>query len=402
MPFQPSSRSLKLPGSRIRQIVSEVAQLRRRGVDVYELHVGEPGLPPARELVEELCQDLLKDPHKYFRYTPASGLEHVRQAIIEDYSRDAGTSLGIENVSLCAGSSEAILASMIVLLEKGDEVVLFDPEYLLYRPVAEFLEAHVKLVPVSIEREFNPDPELIKSVVSRRTKIFVFVNPDNPTGRVSDEDTVRLILDLAQDYDFYVIYDEAYRELYYEGTHVYAVKYNLDRVVALNTFSKGAAMPGWRLGYVVAQADFIRNFIRVLQHINLNPPTVAQYAAYLYVTKYKKEYLSRVVPIYRHRRDCMYAAVREYLPDARVFKPRAGLFMFVDLRTYLERIGASEEELCRSVLQEKHVSMVPGSAFGDAGKGHVRLCFARETPERIREAIRRLGEYLNERARESA
>jgi len=399
MSFQPSSRSLKLPGSKIRQIVAEVSQLKRSGVDVYELHVGEPGLPPAKELIEELCQDMLRDPHKYFRYTPAPGLEHVRQAVIEDYSRDAGTSLGLENISLCAGSSEAIFASLIVLLEEGDEVVLFDPEYLLYKPVAEYLGGQIKLVPVTIEREFNPDPEQVKSVVSRKTKVFIFVNPDNPTGRTSTEDIVKLVVDLAEDYDFYVIYDEAYRELYYEDSHVYAVRHNLDRVIALNTFSKGAAMPGWRLGFVVAQSDFIRHFIRVIQHINLNPPTVAQYAAYLYVTKYKRKYLSEVIPVYRQKRDEMYNAIREYLPEARVFKPRAGLFMFPDIRPYLEKLKMSDEEFCRAVLQEAHVSMIPGSAFGEAGKGHVRLCFARETPERIREAIRRVGEFIEKKIR---
>ncbi len=397
MIFRPSSRSLKLPGSKIRQVVAEVSQLKKNGVDVYELHVGEPGLPPAKELVEELCQDMLRDPHKYFRYTPAPGLEQVRQAVIENYSQDAGVSLGLENISLCAGSSEAIFASLIALLEEGDEVIIFDPEYLLYRPVAEYLGGQVKLIPVTIEREFNPDPEQVKSAVSRRTKVFIFVNPDNPTGRTSSEDIVKLIVDLAEDYNFYIIYDEAYRELYYEGSHIYAVKYNLDHVIALNTFSKGAAMPGWRLGFVVAQSDFIKHFTRVLQHINLNPPTIAQYAAYLYVTKYKKKYLEEVIPIYRKKRDEMYSAVKEHLPEARTFKPRAGLFMFIDIKSYLEKLKMSDEEFCRAVLRESHVSMIPGSAFGEAGKGHVRLCFARESPERIREAIRRVGEFIRNR-----
>ncbi len=392
-----SRRCTKLPGSKIRFLVSEVEKVKKQGHDVYELHIGQPGLPPSRELLEELSNIMLSRPFQFSKYTPSVGMEDVRQAVAEDYSRDSGISLSASNVILSTGSSEAILAILMLLLDEGDEVVIFDPEYLLYRPLLEYFGARVKTIPVSVEKEFNPDPEQIKNAVSRQTKMFIFVNPDNPTGRVANQEIVKLVVDLAVDYDFYLIYDEAYRELYYEDSHVYAARLDLEHVIALNTFSKGAALPGWRIGYVVAHESVTKELGRVIQYVNLNPPTPAQYAAYLYVTKYKRKYLNEVLPVYRERRDVLYNAVRKYLPEAKTFKPKAGLFMFVDLSNYLTKLNINDEELAHKLLHEKHVAVVPGSAFGEYGRNHVRLCFAKETPDRIDEAIRRIENFFEEK-----
>ncbi len=389
-----SRRSTLLPGSRIRLLVSEVSKLKKTGADIYELHIGQPGLPPSRELLEELGSIMLRDSFNFSRYTPSVGLEDVRQAVAEDYSRDSGGNFGIENVIISTGSSEAILALLMLLLDDGDEVVMFDPEYLLYKPLIEYFGAKVVEIPVSVRRGFNPDIEELKNSVSKRTKLMIFVNPDNPTGRVADEELVKTIIDLARDYDFYIIYDEAYRELYYEGSHIYATCRDLEHVIALNTMSKGAALPGWRLGYVVAHDSVIKELSRVIQYVNLNPPTPSQYAAKLFVTKYKSKYLSEVIPIYRERRDVMYNAILKYLPEARTIKPKAGLFMFVDLSEYLSKRGIDDEKFSRELLETMNVAVVPGSSFGDAGRLHVRMCFAKETPERIDEAIRRIATFF--------
>ncbi len=397
MPLSFSRRSSTLPGSKIRLLVSEVAKLKKAGIDVYELHIGQPGLPPSRELLEELKDFMLKDSFNFSRYTPSIGLEDVRQAIAEDYSRDSKASIGLENVIITTGSSEAILALYMLLLDEDDEVVIFNPEYLLYKPLAEYFEAKTVEIPVSVDNEYMPNIEDLKKSVSRKTKLLIFVNPDNPTGRVADEELVNTIVDLAVDYNFYIIYDEAYRELYYEGEHVYAVRKNLENVIALNTMSKGAALPGWRLGYVVAHDSVIKELSKVIQYVNLNPPTPAQYAAKLFVTKYKSKYLREVIPIYRERRDVMYNAIRKYLPLAKTVKSKAGLFMFVDLSEYMKKLNIDDEKFVNELLEKMHVAVVPGTAFGSAGKYHVRMCFAKESPERIEEAIRRIATYFEER-----
>ncbi len=389
-----SRRLERLPGSRIRAIVAEISKLKREGLGVYEFHVGQPGLPPSLEMIEEFAETLRSRPFDLSSYTPAAGLEEVRQAVAEDYSNDSGVSIDVNNVCMTTGSSESIAAAFMAILEPGDEVVIRDPEYMLYSHLASYFDAKVVRVPVSVEREFNPDVETLKSLISRRTKIVVLVSPDNPTGSTLSEEVVKCVVDLAKDYDIYVIYDEAYRSLYYDGSHIYAVRYDLDHVIALNTLSKDAALPGWRIGYVVSHEDVIKSLVRVKQYINLNPPTPAQHMAYLFVTKYKRKYLQSVIPVYRERRDAMYEAILKYIPEAKTFKPKAGLFMFPNVRSYLRRIGLDDEEFSTKLLREAGVAVVPGSAFGEHGRDHIRLCFAKESRDRIVDGVRRISEFI--------
>lgn len=285
----------------------------------------------------------------------------------------------------------------MTLIDKDDEIVMFDPEYLLYKPLAEYFEARVKTIPVKIENNFNPNHEELKNTITRKTKIVILVSPDNPTGAVLNEEVIKTVTDLAKDYDFYIIYDEAYRNLYYEDNHIYAIKYDFEHVIAFNTFSKDPALPGWRIGYIIANDEFIKTFARVKQYVNLNPPTPAQYLAMLYLTKYKKKYLQETLPIYRERRDVMYNALVKYLPEAKVMKPKAGLFIFPKIETYLKKLNVDDEEFTKQLLKEKRVSVVPGSAFGEYGKYHIRLCFAKENPERIREGIAKIAEFIEEK-----
>ncbi|MGC9153755.1 MAG: pyridoxal phosphate-dependent aminotransferase, partial [Vulcanisaeta sp.] len=187
---------------------------------------------------------------------------------------------------------------------------------------------------------------------------------------------------------------EAYKHLYYEGSHTYAIKYDLEHVIALNTFSKDPAMPGWRLGYIVAHEDFVRVFNRVKQYTNLNPPTPAQYAGLLYLRKYKDAYLREVLPIYKSRMEAMYNAIRKYLPEATVVKPKAGLFMFPNLKPYLSKLGIDDKEFSMRLVREAHVAVVPGSAFGEGGSYHIRMTFAREDEKAIEDGIRIMSDYL--------
>ncbi|WP_054854207.1 pyridoxal phosphate-dependent aminotransferase [Vulcanisaeta distributa] len=390
-----SIKSNAFPGSAIRGVNEEVVKLERSGIRVYSFHIGQPGLPPSRELLLEFTKKLLEKPFEYSMYTPSSGINELREAIAEDYTKYSGIKISSGNVSVTAGSAEAILATFMTIIDDGDEVILFDPTYLMYEPVINYLGGRVIRVRAREELGWEPSEEDVKAVMSRRVKAIIAVNPDNPTGRVLSESMIKLLVDLARDYDAFLIYDEAYRHLYYDGSHTYAIKYSLENVIALNTFSKDPAMPGWRLGYVVAHEEFIKVFNRVKQYTNLNPPTPAQYAGLMYLKNYKEKYLSETVPIYKSRMETMYKAIREYLPETVVVKPRAGLFMFPNLEPYLRRLNMNDTDFVMKLLRQCHVAAVPGSAFGEGGKNHLRLTFAKENEEAIREGIRALSQCLS-------
>jgi len=385
-----SERSNVLRGSRIRAVNNEIVKLTAAGIDVFKFHIGQPGLPPNLDMLEEFSRELLDKPFQYSSYTASNGIEELRMAIAEDYRRYSGVSIDSSNVSVTAGSAEAILATLMSVLDEGDEVVILDPLYVAYEPLIRFLGGIPRRIVVRVEDSFVPNEEEVKASFNRKTKAVIIINPDNPTGRVLDSSFMKLITDLVRDHDSLLIYDEAYRHLYYEGSHVYALGYDMEHVVALNTFSKDPALPGWRLGYVVASEEFLKVFNRVKQYTNLNPPTPAQYLGTLYILKYKERYLRETLPIYSSRLEAMYDALRRYIPEAVVVKPRAGLFIF-------PKIGEmNDEEFCLNLLRTKRVALIPGSAFGEGGRGHVRLTFAAETEERIREGIRLMAEFINE------
>ena len=396
---RPSAKSSILTGSKIREVLAKVDELRRRGVDVVEMHIGQPGLPPSVGMLEEFSKILVEKPFEVSQYTPTPGILEVREAIAEDYSRYSGVKVTADNVSVSTGSSEAILTIAMAYIDPGDKVVLMNPTYLLYKPIFEFFGARVVEVKTSIDNGYVPDVEALKEA-SRGAKMIVLVNPDNPTGATLGGDVVKAAVDLAVDNGALLIYDEAYRHIYYEGEHVYAVKYGLSNVVALNTFSKDPALPGWRLGYVVADEEFLKVFNRVKQYVNINPPTPSQYLGLLYLRKYKEDYVRGLVEAFRVRRDAVYEAFRELLPEARLFKPRAGLYIFPNLSSYLKRINMDDSAFSLRLLEEEHVAVVPGSAFGDGGAYSVRINFTRESPERLRigvegiaRLLKRLGAY---------
>ncbi|MGC8596488.1 MAG: pyridoxal phosphate-dependent aminotransferase [Thermocladium sp.] len=389
-----SSRVGILPGSRIRETLGAVDELKSRGVDVIEMHIGQPGLPPAQAMLKEFTEQLLSNSFNMSSYTPTPGIRELREAIVDDYKRYSGIKLEPDNVVVTTGSSEAIIGLAMTLVEPGTNVAMINPTYLLYKPTYEFFGARVNEVKVTIENEFNPSPEDLKRAVNHETRAIILVSPDNPTGAVLREEVVKTAVDLAVDYDTLLIYDEAYKHLYYDGQHTYALKYDMEHVIAMDTFSKDPAMPGWRLGYILAPKEFASTFAKVKQYININPPTPAQYLATLYLRKYKDQYIREVLPIYRERLNSVYEALRSFLPDASVMKPKAGLFIFPNLDAYLKRLGLNDESFAQRLLKEKHVGVVPGSAFGDAGRNHVRINFAKETPDRLVNGVKLMAEFL--------
>ncbi|WP_291766016.1 pyridoxal phosphate-dependent aminotransferase [Caldivirga sp. UBA161] len=393
---KPAKGSEYLRGSMIREVNTLVDELEGSGIDVIKMHIGQPGVPPSSRLISDFTNLLKEKPFELSAYSSTPGILELREAIADDYHKYSGVKVSPSNISVTTGSSEAIITLAMAFLNPGDKVVVLNPTYLLYKPIMQYFNAKVTEVKVSISNNFNPDPEELKEVIDKDTKLIVLVNPDNPTGSTLRDEVVKTAVDLAVDNDSLLIYDEAYRHLYYEGEHVYALRYNMSNVIALNTFSKDPALPGWRLGFVVTDESILNVFNRVKQYVNINPPTPAQYIGLLYLRKYKENFIKEIIPLFRERRDVVYSSIKSMLPDAKVLKPSAGLFIFPDLSSYLSRIKMSDLDFSLRLLREKHVGVVPGSAFGDGGALHIRINFTRESTDRLREGVEKIAELLRE------
>jgi aspartate aminotransferase len=386
-----SPRISALRESPTRKIDELRERLKRENRDVILLSTGQPSIPPPREVREALAELLKVDSMELYGYTPSQGVAEARQAVSEDLKRLGGLDVPPEQIVLTAGGQAAMFSTLATLIEPGDEVVVMDPTYFGYRPLLEYFGASIKRVATRLEDGFQPDLEALKSAVGRKTKAVILVSPDNPTGRTLSLDAAKAVADLAEDYDFWIITDEAYKTLIYEGSHVYIYKLAPERTISINTFSKDPAIPGWRLGYVYGPPEVIPKIKLMNEEMVYCPPSFAQRLVAIYLrSEARVRYIREVVEVYRQKRDVAVSALRKYVPEARFAVPSGSMFVFVNLARYIQ----DGETFARELLERYGVAAVPGAYFSEVYKAAIRISFVTETPQRLEEGIRRIGEAV--------
>ncbi|HXZ90273.1 MAG TPA: pyridoxal phosphate-dependent aminotransferase [Candidatus Dormibacteraeota bacterium] len=396
-----SDRVTALHISPIRRVAALLAEANRRK-ELISFGGGGPSLPPPREVSEEIISNVSGELQQTSAYTGTKGYLGLRRLIAEDWAKHQGETYDHESeVILTDGATEAIFAAFFSLLNKNDEVILTDPSYLGYLEAAQLAGARVSRLPVSVEKKYQPDLEVLKSLVSKRTKVVILLSPDNPTGRIANAPFVEGLVDLAVDNDFWIIYDATYRDIVYGESGASQPKITSfagahERVISVGSFSKEASVPGLRLGYALGPQNAIDAMEKVKQYTSLAPNTLSQRAMVRFLTGDLKERYLRdvVVPTYKRRRDFMEEAIAKYLPDASTVTPDGAFYFFVDVRKYLEAMERSDDYFCDFLLKRKGVVAIPGSYFGEKGVGHIRLTFVGEPEERIDVGMKRMGEYV--------
>ena len=396
-----SRRIVSIPRSPHRVLVALVEELRRKGVDVYNYTAGQPGLPPSEKALRYFFEKFMEDPFGHSRYVATQGLWELREEISRDLEKYSGVRVDPRNIVITSGGAEGLLLALGTVVEPGDEVLVFDPCYSLYWGLLRYLGAKIVTCRQDIERGFQPDPECIKEKVSDRTAAILLTSPDNPTSRIVSREVVETIIDVAVKHKVWVVYDEAYKHIVYEGEHVWLLRYPelQDLLIGVNSFSKDLAIPGFRLGYLYGPSDFIEQAVKMKGFLSITSPVPAQFLALYYLREgFKEEYLRYALEVYRRRRDAAYNAFRKYLPEARVLKPTASMYLFPDMRPYLERLGVDDVQFTYDLAKEVGVAMLPGSAFGEGGKGYLRVTFVTQPEDRLVRGIELLAEYIERRA----
>lgn len=382
-----------------RALIAKASQLTRSGRDVFDYTAGQPGLPPDEELIADFYGRLTKDPFKHFRYVPTSGIPELREAIREDLKKYGGFDVDSENIVVTSGGVEGMNLALISTTDPGDEVVLLDPTYSVYWDLARFYDLRVRSCPQTLSRGFQPDEECLKNEVNKDTAAVIVVSPDNPTSRVVDVDIMKLIADLCVDNDVWLLYDEAYKHVVYEAEHVWIQKYSrtLERLVGINSFSKDVAIPGFRVGYTYAPKDLVAEMVKIKGFLSITTPTPGQWFAYYALTSgIKEKYLRKVLPVYSSRRDALYEAVKRYLPEARVAKPTASMYLFPDMSPYLQKLRLGDVDFTYKLADRKAVVMLPGSIFGEHGAYHLRITFVTQSEERLVKGVELVAEFIEE------
>lgn len=394
-----SDRVAALHISPIRRVAGLLAEANRKK-EIISFGGGAPSLPPPEEVSAEIARRISEDPQGTCSYTGTRGFLELRRLVAEDWAKTQDAAYKPENeVIMTDGASEGIFCTFLTIFNKNDEVIVTDPTYLGYLEAAQLAGARLRKLEVNVEDGYQPDLEMLKSLITRRTKAIILLSPDNPTGRIVRSNFVEGLMDLAVDHEFWVVNDATYRNIVYGKVvqpKITALPGAHERVVSVGSFSKEASVPGLRLGYALGPPEIIDGMEKVKQYMSLAPNTLSQYAVLRFLSGDVKERYLRdiVIPTYVRRRDCMERCIKEHLPDAKTAKPDGAFYFLVDMRRYLTAMDRDEEDFCNRLLYRKSVVVIPGSFFGDRGAGHVRMTFVSEPEERIEVGVKRMAEYV--------
>ena len=357
--------------------------------NVISLGIGEPDFDTPQNIKEAAKRALDKG---WTHYTPNAGIPELREAIAEYYKRFYKIGISPENVIVTAGAYEAAYLTFQTLLDKDEIVMVPDPGFLSYWEYPKLAEARAMRLLLRMENEFQPDPDELVELVTKRTRMIVVNYPNNPTGTVLDEDVAKAIADIAQDYNIYILSDEPYEHFLYDGArHVPMIKYAPDNTILANSFSKTFAMTGWRLGFAVAPEEIIKSMIKLHAYVIGNVASFVQVAG---VAALREEASWRAVEEmrrkYTERRKLVLNHLKE-MPYIKAFEPKGAFYIFADIK----ETGMKSEEFAEWLLEKARVVMIPGTAFGPNGEGYIRISYA-TSKEKLTEAMERMKEALEE------
>jgi aspartate aminotransferase len=364
-----------------------VAQKRAAGIDVISFSVGEPDFDTP-EHVKQAAKDAL-DAGKT-KYTPGAGIPELRKAIAATAQREQKIPCEAKNV-LVAPAKQAVLYSLLAIADHGDDVLLPDPAWVSYDPMIRWAHANPTPVPLGDDDGFRMTPDAVAQAITPRSKAIILNSPSNPTGGVNTPADVRGIVELAVDHDLWVISDEIYRHLQYEGEGLSpaALPGGFDRTLTIDGLSKSFAMTGWRMGWVIAPPPAFGAIDRLQSHSLTHATSFAQYGA-VAALQGPQDSIQAMKAEFRARRDLIVAGLRN-LPGVSCPEPLGAFYVFprFDRRQWG---NLKDEDLAIALLDQANIAVTAGSSFGARGQGHLRFSYA-TSRERITEGLERLAAY---------
>ncbi len=378
-----AQRVRAVPPSGIRRFFDILATMQ----DVISLGVGEPDFDTPESIVEAGVRSLRAG---RTHYTSNYGTLELRRALVGHMEARYGVRYDpAREVLITVGASEAVDLALRATCDPGDEVILHEPSYVAYVPAVTFAGGTVRHVSTHLEDDFALDPAAVEAAITPRTKALFLGFPCNPTGAVLPPDVQDEIAAIAVRHDLLVYSDEIYDRLAY-GDYRHRAMSALpgmrDRTILMGGFSKAYAMTGWRVGYLCAPAQLLEGIVKVHQYGIMSAPTVAQDAALEALTSGEPE-VERMLAAYDRRRRLLVDGLNAL--GLQTFEPRGAFYAFPQITS----TGMDSETFAERLLAEERVAVVPGSAFGPSGEGHVRACYA-TSEEQLREAVGRIGRFV--------
>ena len=354
--------------------------------DAISLGVGEPDFDTPWHIRDEGIYSLERG--KTF-YTSNSGLKDLRSEISNYQKRTQGIEFNpLTEILVTVGGSEAIDIGLRAILNPGEEVIIPQPSYVSYKPCTILAGGVPVIIDLKEENNFKLTSEELLGAITDNTKVLILPFPNNPTGAVMERSDLEQISKICIEKDIYVMSDEIYSELTYSGKHVSIASLEgmKERTILINGFSKAYAMTGWRLGYACGPEKIIKQMTKIHQFAIMCAPTTSQYAA-IEALKNGEEDVKMMREAYNQRRRFLMNAFNEM--GLKCFEPFGAFYVFPCIKEF----GMTSEEFAMKFLEEEHVAVVPGSAFGASGEGYLRISYAYSI-DNLKIAMERLNRFI--------
>ena len=386
-----SELSKRIDGQPMFKLLDKVKKLEHEGRDIIHFEIGDPDFETPENIVDAGI-DAIKN--GFTHYTSSFGLTEFRQKICETTERARGFKPNLNQVLVTPGANIAIFYAISCIVDPGEEVIVPDPGFPTYYSIIKMCNVVPVRVPLLESNKFRMNPKDIENSITEKTRMIVINSPQNPTGSVMTEEEIKMTYDIAKKYDLFVYSDEIYARMIYKDSVFSSPSIFdkcLERTIISNGFSKAFAMTGWRLGAVIGPPIVIEKMRLLLETTSSCVPPFIQKAGIEAIegeqTSQKNMYVE-----YEKRRDLIVNGINS-IPELTCVAPGGAFYVFVNIK----KTGMTSETFCEYVLEDSGVAMLPGTSFGQFGKGFIRICYAvgqneiKDALERIKKSISKLN-----------
>ena len=380
-----SEKALMIKPSATFAVQQKVKELNARGRQVIGFGLGEPDFPVPQAIKDSIAQALAD---RKTKYVPIAGIPELRQAIADKLKADNNLDYSPEQVIVSTGAKQALFNAMSALLNPGDEVLIPVPYWTSYPEMVAFCDGKPVFVPT---RDFMPDTDSVEKAITRRTKLLIINSPNNPSGAVISKKNMKALAELAADKGLWVISDEIYEKIIYEGSHVSFGSLDrraFEKTITINGFSKSYAMTGLRLGYAAGPKKVIQAMANIQGQVTSNATSIVQYGALSAFSQTKE--VEAMVAEFRKRRDFVVKSLKR-IHGVKLIIPEGAFYAFPDVSAHYNNEVQDSTAFTNYLLEKALVATVPGQAFGcDA---NVRISYA-ASMDMLKEGMRRISEVL--------
>ncbi len=376
-------------------ITAKAKSLKAQGVDIIGFGAGEPDFRTPKH-IRDAAIDAIEN--ESIGYTAASGMDSLKQAICDKLKRDNNLEYTKDQIVVSNGAKHSLFNTLSAICNKGDEVIVPNPYWVSYPELVRLVDAKPVFVECLEENEFKYTLEALEDAITDKTKAIILNTPNNPTGTAYRKEDLKAIADLAIKYNIYIISDEIYEKLLYEGEHTSIASFNediKDLTIVVNGVAKAYAMTGWRIGYTACNKEIAKAMSNFQSHATSNPNTIAQYAT-IAALNAPEDTLNEMVSAFKERRDYMVKKINS-INNLSCLKPQGAFYVMVNIskligKTINGKVINNSIDFADYLLEDAKVAVVPGIGFGN--DNYIRLSYATSL-DNIKEGLNRIEKAIS-------